>query len=98
MMVYLRVKWIHDMPDEPVFLYSEINERRQEVRKVHVFRDGRLEYASEDHSTETTFLGLEPIPSLVEIDSSPEFEPAICSRADFEELWSRAQQGGQTRG
>jgi hypothetical protein len=43
---YIRVRWLHDAPDEPVDLWSELDCQRFETRKVEIFRDGRLGYAS----------------------------------------------------
>ncbi|WP_181138938.1 DUF6881 domain-containing protein [Streptomyces sp. Ru72] len=44
---YLKVIWHHDFPDEPVGILSEVGEDRYEVRKVEVFRGGRLDWADE---------------------------------------------------
>src|SRR5258705_13531981 len=41
-MQYIRVRWKHALPDEPVELLSELDSESWEVRKVEVFRDGRL--------------------------------------------------------
>jgi hypothetical protein len=43
----------------PVVLYSELDDNRFEVRKVEVFRDGRLGYADAVRSSGGTGLGLE---------------------------------------
>ncbi|WP_421996326.1 DUF6881 domain-containing protein [Reyranella sp.] len=39
-MKYIKVRWRHCLPNEPVTLYSEIDEDRWERRKVYVFADG----------------------------------------------------------
>ncbi|WP_353885443.1 DUF6881 domain-containing protein [Acinetobacter bereziniae] len=36
-MQYLKVEWMHDFLDEPIFLYSELDKNRNELRKVEVF-------------------------------------------------------------
>ena len=46
LMRYIKVKWIHSYPDEPVLLYSEIDDSGWEVRKVEVFPDGAYGYAN----------------------------------------------------
>ena len=32
-MKYIRVRWLHDFPDEPVILYSEIDSKRMGIAK-----------------------------------------------------------------
>ena len=55
-MEYLKVKWRHHHPDEPIEIYSEINQDRWEVRKVEVFRDGTSTYAFPLYHTGDTWL------------------------------------------
>jgi hypothetical protein len=92
-MRYLRVSWIHEHESEPIELYSECNESGWEVRKVEMFRDGRFGYAGPGVNFGGSMLGLEPIPSLAEIASSPEFRPVEISKEEFEQVWSRASTG-----
>lgn len=33
-MTYIRLHWLHDRPDEPIWLFSELDDLRREVRKV----------------------------------------------------------------
>jgi len=37
-MKYVRLKWNHTNPDEPVWLFSELDDRGKEVRKIECFR------------------------------------------------------------
>jgi hypothetical protein len=62
-MEYLRVAWKHHHPDEPVILYSELDDYRWEVRSIEVFRDGQCGYASAEGSSGGTQLGSVPLPS-----------------------------------
>jgi len=88
-MKYLRVGWKHHHSDEPVILYSEVDDNRFEVRKIDVFRDGRCGYASSDGASGGTKLGLVAVPALNEIASDPQFEPVEITREEFEEAWAR---------
>src|SRR6185503_15028408 len=45
---YIRVRWQHGHADEPVDLWSELDAARLETRKLEIFRDGRIGYASAD--------------------------------------------------
>lgn len=91
-MTYLKVTWKHSKPGYPVVLYSELNERRWEVRKVEVFRDGRRGYANSGETAGPTRLGETPIPPLIEIASNSEFEPIEITKGEFEEIWSKRVQ------
>ena len=44
-MRYLRVHWNHNHPDEPVAMYSELDDQSWELRKVEFFPDGRIGHA-----------------------------------------------------
>ena len=90
-MQYIKVAWDHAHPDEPIALFSECDDDGREVRKVEVFRDGRLGYASRTDSAEGTRLGAEPMPSLEDIGRQPEFHPEETTREEFDRVWSEAR-------
>ncbi|MGL3209686.1 DUF6881 domain-containing protein [Bradyrhizobium sp. BR 1433] len=89
-MIYLKVKWKHSFSDEPVLLYSELDRERWEVRKVEIFRSGRMGYAGPGSADGGTDLGVEPLPSFEEIAGDPDFEPEIISKAEFDKVWAKA--------
>ena len=89
-MKYIRVKWTHAFPDEPVWLYSEIDDERWESRKVDIFPDGHLERADNQREIGSTFLSVEPIPELGEINAQDEFEAVEIDGREFEQVWASA--------
>ena len=89
-MQYIKVKWIHSFPDEPMWLYSEIDDDRWEIRKVYVFPNGTCEYAGPNGNRGSTKLGIEPVPPLEEIASDPEFLPEEIPAEQFETIWKKA--------
>ena len=89
-MTYLKVKWIHSSDDEPVWLYSELDEQRWEIRKVEIFWDSRVRFADQSRSNERTELSYESIPSIAEIAADPQFQPVETTFEEFEALWQRA--------
>lgn len=91
-MRYLRVQWIHFHPGEPIEIYSEATEDGWEMRKVELFRDGSVGFASPSEGMGSTMLSLEPLPSLEEIASDPQFKPAEISREEFEKMWEKRLQ------
>lgn len=86
---YVYCRWVHDFPDEPVDLYSELDGDRYELRKVYLFRDGRGEAAGPGLEMGSTFLSSEPYPPLEEIAADPQFEPREIAQDEFEALWRR---------
>lgn len=95
MVWHLRVHWHHEFPEEPVELYSEIGEDGYELRKVQVFRDGRLERADADSETPLTGLAEVPVGSVEEIGAKNEFSPDVITRSEFERMWSLADPARQ---
>lgn len=89
-MRYWKVRWLHDLPDEPVELYSEIDEYDYERRKVEIYRDGHQDYAGPVASTGTTTLSDVPVGTFDEIAAQDEFDPARISADDFERVWRAA--------
>jgi hypothetical protein len=92
-MEYIKVQWLHSHPDEPILLYSELDDARWEIRKVELFPDGSVGYASAKESAKSTRLGLVPVPPLEEIAEDPEFEPLEITKGEFEQVWSTRARG-----
>ena len=89
-MNYIRVNWKHDLPSEPTCILSEVDDDGWEQRKVEVFRNGVMGYASRVRSAGGTGLSKEPLPSLSDIASDPQFEPMKISPEEFEDVWLKA--------
>jgi hypothetical protein len=87
-MNYMKVRWIHSHPDDPILLYSELDENRWATRKAEVYVDGHCGYASHNESTCSTWLGEEPVPTLAEIAADSQFQPVAITKDDFEEVWA----------
>jgi hypothetical protein len=92
---YLKVLWHHDCADDPVMIYSEIDDFGYEMRKIEVYRDGRYDFADEDCSSGVTILGEKPLPDIEEISKQAEFSPASVDAQEFEDAWQRAIQGNE---
>lgn len=88
-MIYIRVKWKHEDPDDPIVLYSELDDQRWEIRKIEVFRNGRKGCASAEGEIGGTALSIEPIPELDEIAKDRQFEPAAITKDEFESIWAQ---------
>ena len=93
MMRYIAVEWIHDDPEDPVWIYNEIGEDNYEVRRVDQFRGGSFQWMDATHENDTDFLSYVPIPSLDEINADPEFCGVEISKERFEEIWAQATGG-----
>jgi hypothetical protein len=68
-----RLIWTHSFDDEPVVLWSEIDDDGFERRKVDEYRHGRLDYADKGVSTGSTRLSDQPMPPLEQINADREF-------------------------
>ena len=60
------------------------------MRKIEVFPDGSMGYASRSVSQGDTLLGELQVLSLAKIARQPEFEPVEVTQREFEEIWSKA--------
>lgn len=81
------VDWFHNFYDEPIKIYSEIDDQRNEVRKIELFRDDKIGYATEKVEFGGCRLSECPIPEIEEIAANPEFKPIEISKEEFEEIW-----------
>lgn len=86
-MNYYKIKWNHSFPDEPIWLYSEIDDARWEVRKVEIFADGKIGFADQTRNSGNTRLGEEPLPEMANIAADPQFEPMQIPASEFEVVW-----------
>lgn len=91
-MTYLKVYWKHSFPDEPTIIYSELNENREEIRKVEVYTNEILGYAWKDISMRGTYLSECEIPELSEINKDVEFQGIEIRKEEFEMIWEKATQ------
>jgi hypothetical protein len=89
-MSFLAVQWHHSNPEDPIWLYSELNDERREIRKVEVFADGLHDWAEGEASTGAAQLSKQPLPPFAEIALQPEFAPREISREEFEVVWRKA--------
>lgn len=87
---YVRVRWVHPSADNPVDLWSELDADRGEVRKVEVWPDGRVGYASSVAEIGGTRLGEVAVPPLNEINLDPQFEAEAITQVEFESRWISA--------
>ena len=84
---FIDVQWRHQSDGDPTRLVSELDEMRMETRKLEFFEDGRVGYASADHTAHGTELGLLPIPPLAAINADPQFVGTNITAAEFDALW-----------
>jgi hypothetical protein len=82
-MQYIKTRWIDSCPDDPVWLYSEIDADRWEMRKVEVFADGQIGFASSAEHTADTRLGESPIPPIEETNAEGEFESNVIGKMNL---------------
>jgi hypothetical protein len=90
-MKYIRLKWNHTNPDEPVWIFSELDETGKEVRKIECFRNGFCDIANAKASSGTAKLTTLPLPPLSVLTRDPEFRGVEISKDEFEQVWTTRQ-------
>lgn len=91
-MDYVLVEWTHDLVDEPTQIYSELDESRQEVRKVEFYRDG-LCFACGGEFGRLEALADVPFPEDLRTLNRPgEIEAHTIPRTHFQAVWAQAQE------
>ena len=91
-MKYIQLKWNHTNPDEPVWIFSELDSNGKEVRKIECFRNGFCDVANEVTSSGTAALMTTPLPDLSLLARrDPEFTPVEITKEKFEEVWVKRQ-------
>jgi hypothetical protein len=83
--------WHHDHADEPVFMWHELDEGRNELRCVEEFRDGSRYRADDSHPDGVTGLSEKPMPTLDDIEAQPEFTVHPLTAQEFECIWETAR-------
>ncbi|MCT8978800.1 hypothetical protein N4T77_19655 [Clostridium sp. CX1] len=91
-MKYLKVEWIHSLQNEPIIIYSEIDNKYNEIRKVEIYRDNKIGYADLNTEFRGTRLSEEPLPTLSEIALDNQFKPMEIDKHEFEEVWLKRMQ------
>ena len=89
-MIYIKVHWKHNFQNEPIFLYMELDENRNEIRKVEIFGNDLLGYAYKNININGTFLSKFKIPELCEINEDSQFDAFEIDKETFELIWNRA--------
>lgn len=91
-MTYVLVEWSHDLDDEPVEIYSELDEARRETRKVEFYRNGLcFSYGAERGGC----LALADVPFPVDLralNRPGEIEAHTITAAHFQAVWGQAQE------
>jgi hypothetical protein len=89
-MKYIRLRWNHENPDEPVWIFSEVDGTGKEVRKIECFRNGFCDVATALGSSGTASLMTNPLPDLSQLAKrDPEFEPHEITKEEFDQVWSK---------
>lgn len=89
---YQRVEWHHDFDDDPIVIYSEIDDKGFEARKVEQFRDGSSSFADGSTATGSTWLTEVALPSLDDLAKQPAFKAEPIEADTFEVDWISAQE------
>jgi len=87
-MKYLRVKWLHEFIDEPVIMYYEIDDNSIELRKIELFKNGKVGYADFTYQINGSYLSEGQFPDIEEIRKLKEFIVEVISKNEFEKVFN----------
>lgn len=82
---HVKIEFTEAMPEEPILLYSELDEYRRELRKVEVFADGSHGYAEPTESAGGTRLGR----TNLKTSAAGAHTRTEIDAAQFEQIWLR---------
>lgn len=88
-MHYSRLQWNHQSPNEPREILSEYDQEGWECRKMELFPDGSVRYASDRESVGGCELSLIRRPPDDEVVAEPEFRVLQLTKEEFEQAWER---------
>ena len=86
-MEYIKVIWYHNFIDEPVELYYEVDYSRNELRKVELYANGAVGYASLNSHYNGSFPSKDQIPTIEDINKDNQFSAMKICKNEFEEIW-----------
>jgi hypothetical protein len=90
-MRYSRLQWNHSSPSEPREILSEYDEDGWEQRKIEIFPDGSVGFASGAESFGGSKLSLIPRPRDADVVAEPEFRVFELTKDEFELAWDNAR-------
>ncbi|MEI5906970.1 hypothetical protein WAK64_07860 [Bacillus spongiae] len=87
-MQFLKIEWIHDITDEPYIIFAELDDVGYENRKIEIYKNGRVGYATQSSEFGGSTLSEYSYPAFEEIASNSEFIPVEISKEEFEGIWN----------
>ncbi len=89
-MQYVLLERTHELEDEPIYVYSELDERRCETRRVEFYRGG-LCFAYGEERGGCDALSPEPFPEDLRALNRPgEIQARAIPRPLFQEVWNQS--------
>ncbi|MBO2945983.1 hypothetical protein JJQ72_18545 [Paenibacillus sp. F411] len=87
-MQFLKIEWIHEIADEPYIIYAELDDVGYENRKIEIYKNGRIGYATQSSEFGGSILSEQPYPAVEEIAANSEFILVQISKEEFESIWN----------
>ena len=86
-MLYVKVTWLSDNPEDPIQFYHEIDDEGYETRKIMMYKNGIVTTVSETIEDDKNYLSPAPIPPIAEINEDGEFIAHHIEKDAFEKIW-----------
>ena len=88
-MEYIKCIWYHHDEDEPETIYSEVDNKREETRKIEIYKSGKFGIAAGNISIGGTYLADVDVPRISDINKDKQFKAIEIDKNDFEEVWKK---------
>lgn len=87
-MFHIKIVWHHDNQYDPVTMYCELDANRYEVRKIEIFRSGKILHVTEKAEImDSCMLSELPWPTIEEINQDSQFIAREISQEEFQHVW-----------
>lgn len=88
-MKYIKVKWMHNFLEEPIYIYSEFDDNYCETRKIEIYANGTFGYANKEVAFNGSILSEKRIPTIDEIAKDSQFVPKKIKKEEFESMYKK---------
>ena len=86
-MKYVKVEWNHDLPGEPIVIFSEVNDQGWEIRKIELFGDGAMISADAHHGLLAEVRFPDELSDITHAGGRGEFAASQISGREFDAMW-----------
>jgi len=92
-MKYLKVRWLHNIKEDPVIFYYELDNFDNEIKKIEIYVDGSVGYADDKFQLNGSIISECKISTFDEIAKQKEFIPENITKEEFYQIYQERVKG-----